>query len=165
MLDIKNIEDRHYKSINLLDDYDHQNIKKKENIIATYELRYEEAKFIIKKMMYNNRNDLFGLEKDESFKSSIELINQKFNEEDIYYSLEEKAANLLYLIVKNHSFVDGNKRIAAEIFLYFLYKNKYFDLEDCNDFTSSELSTIIIMIALSNPNDKNLIINYITNII
>lgn len=164
-MNIKEIETKHSRPLLLLDEYDHQNILKRESRIPIYEFNYEEASSIVKQMMFNNKNDLFGIEKDMSFESSIETINQQFNGESLYYSLEEKAAVLLYLVVKNHSFVDGNKRIAATIFLYYLYKNEYFDSNDCNHFISSELATLIIMITISNPNDKQLIIDYITNLL
>lgn len=163
-MSIENIELRHIKALTLLDNYDHQNIKKKNKHEAIYILEYDEAINIVKQMMFNNKNDLFGIEKDDSFKSSIKMINQEFNNVNLYESLEEKAANLLYLIVKNHSFIDGNKRIAAAIFLYYLYKNDYFCKDNINTFTSSELATLIIMISLSDGNDKELIVDYITNV-
>lgn len=90
---------------------------------ATYVLSYEEFRSLIDQMRFNADSDLFGHEKDDSFKGSIGNIYQSFGGEDIYPTLEEKAANLLYFVTKNHSFSDRNKRIAATIFLYFLDKN------------------------------------------
>lgn len=90
---------------------------------VTYVLSYEEFRSLIDQMRFNADSDLFGHEKDDSFKGSIGNIYQSFGGEDIYPTLEEKAANLLYFVTKNHSFSDRNKRIAATIFLYFLDKN------------------------------------------
>ena len=110
-------------ALNLLDDYDHETIIKPQGTQATFRLEYDICKEIIASMQYFSRSDIFGKEKDESFRSSISAIYQTFEGNEVYPSLEEKAANLLYFIVKNHSFVDGNKRIAAAIFLYFLERN------------------------------------------
>ena len=125
-LDSKQILDvieKYTVALDLLDDYDHQKIEKPSGNIATYVLTYDECKNVISNMKFGNESDLFGNEKDDSFKSSINAIYQTFGGQEVYPSLEEKAANLLYLITKNHSFSDGNKRIAAALFLYFLDKN------------------------------------------
>lgn len=98
-------------------------MKRPEGSKATYVLSYEEFRSLIDQMRFNADSDLFGHEKDDSFKGSIGNIYQSFGGEDIYPTLEEKAANLLYFVTKNHSFSDRNKRIAATIFLYFLDKN------------------------------------------
>ena len=110
-------------ALDLLDDYDHQKIEKPKGNTATYTLTYEECRKVIDGMKFGSESELFGNEKDDSFKSSINAIYQTFGGQDVYPTLEEKAANLLYLITKNHSFSDGNKRIAAALFLYFLDKN------------------------------------------
>lgn len=107
-------------ALNLLDYYDHQYMKRPEGHKATYVITYEECRSIIDMMNFKKESELFGNEKDDSFKGSIGNIYQTYNGEDVYPTLEEKAANLLYFITKNHSFSDGNKRIAATIFLYFL---------------------------------------------
>ena len=93
-----------------------------------YQLGYDEAikQINLAKDVFGN-SELFGLEKDESFKSSLSTIYQTFEGKDLYPSIEEKAANLLYFITKNHSFTDGNKRIAAFLFLFFLERNKVKD--------------------------------------
>ena len=110
-------------ALDLLDDYDHQKIEKPKGNTATYTLTYKECRKVIDGMKFGSESELFGNEKDDSFKSSINAIYQTFGGQDVYPTLEEKAANLLYLITKNHSFSDGNKRIAAALFLYFLDKN------------------------------------------
>lgn len=106
-------------ALDMLDDYDHQTMSKPKGNAATYTLTYDECREVIDKMKFATDSNLFGNEKDDSFKGSIGAIYQSFDGEDLYPSLEEKAANLLYFVTKNHSFSDGNKRIAATMFLYF----------------------------------------------
>ena len=110
-------------ALDILDDYDHQTLAKPRGNRATYVLTYDECRSVIDKMKFSSDGDLFGNEKDDSFKGSIGAIYQSFDGKDLYPSLEEKAANLLYFVTKNHSFSDGNKRIAATMFLYFPDKN------------------------------------------
>ncbi len=110
-------------ALDLLDDYDHQRINLPEGTRATYALSYDECIAAIKSMRFAAESDLFGVEKDDSFRSSIASIHQTFDGQEIYPTLQEKASNLLYFIIKNHSFLDGNKRIAATMFLYFLDRN------------------------------------------
>lgn len=117
------VVERYSQALDLLDAYDHQNMIRPKGNIATYILTYEECRKVIDSMKFGNSSKLFGNEKDDSFKGSIGAIYQSFGGEDLYPTLEEKAANLLYFITKNHSFSDGNKRIAATMFLYFLDKN------------------------------------------
>src|SRR5690606_2886926 len=114
------------RALDILDDYDHQKLQipeqKEENL---YRITYEEAKKAIEELGRQTQfQGLFGKEKDDSFKSSLNTIYQTFGGMDLYPSTEEKAANLLYFIVKNHSFTDGNKRIAAFLFVHFLNQNK-----------------------------------------
>lgn len=103
------VVEQYTMALDLLDDYDHQCIGKPEGNKSTYVLTYKECKDVINNMKFNTDNDLFGNEKDDSFHSSIGAIYQTFDEEDVYPSVEEKAANLLYFVTKNHSFSDGNK--------------------------------------------------------
>lgn len=113
------------KGLALLDDYDHEELDKKGTTLKeTIYPSYNDYMRLINNMYSNFKSDVFAKPKDDSFKSSIGQIMQGFGDEDLYPSIEEKAANLLYFIVKNHSFVDGNKRIAAACFLYFLEQNK-----------------------------------------
>ena len=114
-------------------------------------------------MKFSQRNDLFGNEKDDSFKSSINAIYQTFAGEEIYPSLEEKAGNLLYFITKNHSFSDGNKRIAATMFLYFLEKNNALTKNGQKVIDDDTLVAITIMIAESKPDEKDTMIKLIMN--
>lgn len=153
-------------ALSLLDDYDHQCMKRPEGSKATYILSYEECRSLIDQMRFNADSNLFGHEKDDSFKGSIGNIYQSFGGEEIYPTLEEKAANLLYFITKNHSFSDGNKRIAATVFLYFLDKNGILYDEDGNkriaDYT---LVALTIMIAESRIEEKEMMVSIIMNCI
>lgn len=153
-------------ALTLLDDYDHQCMKRPEGSKATYVLSYEECRNLIEQMRFNADSDLFGHEKDDSFKGSIGNIYQSFGGEDVYPSLEEKAANLLYFVTKNHSFSDGNKRIAATVFLYFLDKNGILYDENGNkriaDYT---LVALTIMIAESRTEEKEMMVSIIMNCI
>jgi prophage maintenance system killer protein len=110
--------------------------------------------------------DLFGKEKDESFKSSISTIYQSFDGKDLYPSIEEKAANLIYFITKNHSFVDGNKRIAAMMFLYFLERNRIlYNSNGDKRIADNALVALTLMIAVSKPAEKDTIVTVIVNLI
>lgn len=150
-------------ALNLLDDYDHQRIGKPQGTEATYILAYDECKQVISQMRFAAESDLFGNEKDESFNASIGSIYQTFDGHDVYKSLQEKAANLLYFITKNHSFTDGNKRIAAMIFLYFLDKNGMLFTEEGKIIEDNTLVAITIMIAESKPEEKEAMVNLVMN--
>lgn len=116
-------------------------------------------------MKFKNDSTLFGIEKDESFKSSISTIYATFDGEDLYESIQEKAASLLYFITKNHSFIDGNKRIAAAVFLYFLSKNNYFYVDNEKVISDETLVAITIMIASSKPSEKDIIIDLVVHLL
>ncbi|WP_455966876.1 RhuM family protein [Bacteroides fluxus] len=158
------VVEQYTMALDLLDDYDHQCIGKPEGNKATYILSYEECRKVINDMKFNTHNDLFGNEKDDSFHSSIGAIYQTFGGEDVYPSVEEKAANLLYFVTKNHSFSDGNKRIAATIFLYFLQKNGilYRDNRE-KRIDDSTLVAVTIMIAESRIEEKELMTRLVMN--
>lgn len=149
------------KALNLLDDYDHQTLKKPDGTIGCYRITYEECRKIIDSMKFDSK--IFGVEKDGSFNSSINAIYQSAFSEDVYKTVEEKAANLLYFITKNHSFVDGNKRIAASIFLYFLDRNNILYLDGAKRLQDAALVAITILIAESKPEEKEIIIDLIMN--
>ena len=163
---VLSVIDNYNTALTLLDDYDHQCMKRPEGSKATYVLSYEECRNLIDQMRFNADSDLFGHEKDDSFKGSIGNIYQSFGGEDVYPSLEEKAANLLYFVTKNHSFSDGNKRIAATVFLYFLDKNGILYDENGNkriaDYT---LVALTIMIAESRTEEKEMMVSIIMNCI
>jgi len=155
-------------ALEILDQYDYQTLKI-ENTSGKeiYQLTYEEAirQINLVKETYGN-SGLFGNEKDDSFKSSLATIYQTFGGVDLYPSVEEKAANLLYFIVKNHSFSDGNKRIAAFLFLYFLEKNGLLFTENGEKrIADNALVALTLMIAVSKPEEKETMIKVIVNLI
>ena len=156
--------ERYSTALDLLDDYDHQTMRRPKGSEATYVLTYEECRNVIDSMRFGNESALFGNEKDDSFKGSIGNIYQSFAGQEAYPTLEEKAANLLYFVTKNHSFSDGNKRIAAAIFLYFLDKNEVlFDDAGNKRIDDHTLVALTIMIAESRPEEKEMIISVIMN--
>ena len=159
------VVERYSQALELLDAYDHQNMERPKGNKATYILTYEECRKVIDNMKFGDSSSLFGNEKDDSFKGSIGTIYQSFAGEDLYPTLEEKAANLLYFVTKNHSFFDGNKRIAATIFLYFLDKNDVLFKNGEKLIDDHTLVALTIMIAESNPEEKEMMISVIMNCI
>lgn len=157
--------ERYNTALDLLDDYDHQRMKRPKGTEAVYVLTYEECRAVIDSMKFAESSDLFGNEKDDSFKGSIGNIYQSFAGEDVYPTLEEKAANLLYFVTKNHSFSDGNKRIAATMFLYFLDKNGVLFCDGKKLIEDHTLVALTIMIAESKPDEKEMMISVIMNCI
>jgi len=155
-------------ALDILDRYDYQNLDIRQTSgKETYQLDYNEAKkqIAIAKKAYGN-SELFGREKDDSLKSSLSTIYQTFDGKDLYPSVEEKAANLLYFITKNHSFTDGNKRIAAFIFLYFLERNRIlFDNFGKKRIADNALVALTLMIAVSKPEEKDTMVKVIVNLI
>jgi prophage maintenance system killer protein len=156
-------------ALETLDKYDHQRLTIETPFEETEinRLTYEDA---IKQIMiwrdYQKAGNLFGNEKDQSFKSSLETIYQTFDTIDLYPTFEEKAANLLYYIVKNHSFSDGNKRIAAGLFVYFLdMNNKLLNDEGNKRIGDNALVAITIMIAESKSEEKDMMVKLVVNLI
>ena len=151
------------KALDLLDDYDHRTLKKVEGNIDERKIKYEDCINIINKLRFNEESSLFAVERDKGLESIIGNIYQSFDGQDIYKSIEEKAANFLYLIVKNHVFADGNKRIAATLFIYFLnfygilYKNEKQVIDN------NTLAALTLLIAESNPKEKDVIIDLVMN--
>ena len=166
MLDAKqvlSVVEQYTVALDMLDDYDHQRISKPKGNATTYVLTYEECKDVISKMKFTSGSELFGNEKDDSFAGSIGTIYQTFGGQDVYPSVEEKAANLLYFVTKNHSFSDGNKRIAATMFLYFLDKNGMLMLDGNKIIEDYTLVAITIMIAESKPEEKETMVKLVMN--
>ena len=150
-------------ALNLLDDYDHKRISKPRGTINNSKINYEDCMNIINKLKFNNDSDLFALERDKGLKAIIGNIFQSFDGKDLYPTTEEKAANFLYLIIKNHVFIDGNKRIAATLFIYFL---EYYNLLYINErqvIDNNTLVAITLLIAQSNPKEKEILIDLIMN--
>lgn len=162
---VLNVVEKYSEALNLLDSYDHQNMARPKGNEAVYILTYEECRKVIDEMRYGDESDIFGKEKDDSFKGSIGNIYQSFAGQEIYPSLEEKAANLLYFVTKNHSFWDGNKRIAATMFLYFLDKNGVLFADGEKLIDDHTLVALTIMIAESKAEEKEMMISVIMNCI
>ena len=162
---VLSVIEKYSLALDLLDDYDHQTMKRPDGNKAVYILSYEECRQVIDSMKFSTDSDLFGNEKDDSCKGSIGNIYQSFAGQDIYPTLEEKAANLLYFITKNHSFSDGNKRIAATMFLYFLDKNGILFTDGNKLIDDHTLVALTIMIAESKPDEKEMMISVIMNCI
>lgn len=160
---VLSVIERYNTALELLDDYDHQTMVRPRGSEATYVLTYDECMEVISSMRFGDESDLFGKEKDDSFKGSIGNIYQSFAGQDVYESLEEKAANLLYFVTKNHSFFDGNKRIAATMFLYFLDKNDALFQDGEKRLDDSTLVALTIMIAESRPEEKEMMISVTMN--
>ncbi|MEI8115359.1 MAG: RhuM family protein [Bacteroidia bacterium] len=164
---LKIISDYAY-ALDILDRYDYQSLEIKDTSgKEIYQLTYEEAirQIELVKKAHGN-SDLFGHEKDDSFQSSVSTIYQTFGGIDLYPSIEEKAANLLYFITKNHSFSDGNKRIAAFLFLYFLERNGIlFDENGNKRIADNTLVALTLMIAISKPEEKDTMTKVIVNLI
>lgn len=160
---VLNVIQKYSKALELLDSYDHQNMERPKGNTATYELTYEECMDVVSQMRFGAESDLFGKEKDDSFKGSIGNIYQSFSGQELYPTLEEKAAHLLYFVTKNHSFLDGNKRIAATMFLYFLDKNGVLFNDDEKLIDDHTLVALTIMIAESKPEEKEMMITVIMN--
>ena len=155
-------------ALDVLDDYDHGRVEiKSATAKESYQLTYDEGKRLIEQMRQKfGASSLFGHEKDGSFKSALGAIYQTFGGKDLYPSVEEKAANLLYLVVKNHAFTDGNKRIAAALFVWFLDRNKILYKKDGSKrIADNALVAITLMIAESQPKEKNVIAALVVNLI
>ena len=150
-------------ALNLLDDYDHRRIIKPNGTINENKINYEDCMNIVNKLKFSSDSDLFALERDSGVEAIIFDIYQTFDGKDLYSSIEEKAANFLYLIIKNHVFIDGNKRIAATLFIYFLkfYNLLYKDGKQVID--NNTLVAITLLIAQSNPKEKEILVDLVMN--
>ena len=151
------------KALDLLDDYDHKRITKPKGNIDEREISYDNCKEIISMLKFGTDSNLFGQERNEGLKSIIGTIYQTFGGKDLYPSTEEKAANFLYLITKNHTFIDGNKRIAATLFIYFLNFYDILYADDRQVIDNNTLVALTLLIAQSNPKEKEIMIDLIMN--
>lgn len=149
-------------ALDLLDAYDHQTVGKPKARSRSVELTYADCRAFIDSMKFAETSPLFGNEKDGSFKSALGAVYQSFGGKDLYPSAQEKAANLLYLVTKNHGFSDGNKRIAAGLFLYFLQRNRLLLRKDGSKrIADSTLVALTVMIAESRPAEKEMMVNLV----
>ena len=150
--------------------YDDGRIKIRKTTIPTFKLSYEECRRNIDNISIELRakkeaSSLFGQETNNKFKSIIGVIDQTFDSVNLYKSIEEKAANIFYLIIKDHPFSDGNKRIAAILFVYYLEKNNFLYKNYQKKISNNALISLALLIATSDPKDKDLLIKIITSLI
>lgn len=154
---------KYSKALDLLDDYDHKSLEKPKGSNSEKQIKYDDCIKIINKLRFNEESDIFAIERNKGLEAIIGNIYQTFDGVDVYKSVEEKAANFLYMIVKNHVFVDGNKRIAATLFIYFLnfYDILYKDNNHVID--NNTLASLTLLIAQSNPKEKEVMIDLVMN--
>lgn len=150
-------------ALDLLDDYDHKRITKPNGTRDNKQINYEDCLNIITKLKFGNNSNLFALERNQGLKEIIGTIYQSFDGKDLYPTTEEKAANFLYLIIKNHAFIDGNKRIAATLFIYFLEFYNILYNENGQVIDNNTLVAITLLIAESNPKEKNILTDLVMN--
>ena len=151
------------KALDLLDDYDHRTLLKPKGNNSKNQIKYEDCLDVINKLRFNQESSLFAIERNNGLEAIINNIYQTFDNNDVYKSIEEKASNFLYMIVKNHVFIDGNKRIAATLFIYFL---SYYDIlykDDKQVIDNNTLTALTLLIAESNPKEKEVIIDLVMN--
>ena len=162
-MEIIKVINNYSNALNLLDDYDNRRITKPNGTKSIKQVTYEDCISVIDKLKFNNDSDLFALERNKGLQEIIGTIYQSFDGNDLYPTIEEKAANFLYLIIKNHTFIDGNKRIAATLFIYFL---KFYNIlynESIQVIDNNTLVAITLLIAQSNPKEKNILIDLVMN--
>ena len=162
--EVLNVVEAYSNALTLLDDYDHGTIPKPDGIASIYRLTYEECRELIDSMKYGNDSDVFGVEKEVGkLNGIIAAVYQNVFETELYPSIEEKTANLLYFLIKDHPFVDGCKRIGAAIFLEFLNKNKHLIIDGKQIISDSALVAITLMIAQSRPEEKETMVKLVMN--
>ena len=150
-------------ALNLLDDYDHKTLVKPKGTNSDEKINYADCMNIVNKLRFNSDSNLFALERDKGLKSIIGNIYGSFEGQDVYPSIEEKAANFLYLITKNHTFIDGNKRIAATLFIYFLEFYNILYKNGLQVIDNNTLVAVTLLIAQSNPKEKDILIDLVMN--
>lgn len=150
-------------ALNLLDDYDHKRISKPIGTTNNNKIVYEDCLDIINELKISSDSDLFALERNQGLRAIIGNIYQSFDGKDLYPTIEEKAANFLYLITKNHTFIDGNKRIAATLFIYFLEFYNLLHKDNRLVIDNNTLVSVTLLIAESNPKEKDILIDLVIN--
>ena len=162
-MEIIKVINNYSSDLNLLDDYDHKTVSKPKENISNDKIRYEDCINIIDKLRFNSNSKLFALERDKGLQAIIGNIYASFDGKDVYSTIEEKAANFLYLITKNHTFIDGNKRIAATLFIYFLDFYNILYKNDVQVIDNNTLVALTLLIAESNPKEKNILVDLVMN--
>lgn len=159
------------KSLSILENYDNDKLTFNKGTKEKYKITYENACEIIQKLKENlmkkkEASNLFGIEIDEKLKAIIGNIYQTFHGKEVYKSIEEKAAHLLYFVIKDHPFSDGNKRIGSILFIYYLEKNNFlYDKSGQKKINDNALTALALLIAISNPNEKDKMIKITTNLL
>lgn len=153
------------KALDTLDKYDHHQIKKPKGTKSDEIIKYEDCLEVINKMSFKETSPIFGRERDQGLESVIRNVYQEFGGQALYPSIEEKACNFLYFIVKDHIFVDGNKRIGATLFLYFLNFYGLLRREGKNIIEPETLVAVTLFVAQSNPKEKDVVIDLLMNIL
>ena len=162
-MEIIKVINNYSSALNLLDDYDHKRVLKPTGSSSLDKIKYEDCIDIINKLKFNNDSKLFALERDRGLESIIGNIYASFDGKDVYPTIEEKAANFLYLITKNHTFIDGNKRIAATLFIYFLNFYNILYKNDIQIIDNNTLVALTLLIAQSNPKEKEILVDLVMN--
>jgi len=169
--EVKELASAYSKALTILKQYDHDELKIVARKKPAFSFKYEDAKKIVEGLKkellaVKEAGGLFGQEYRGKFESVIKNLCQTFGGKELYKSVEEKAANLLYLAAKDHPFADGNKRIAAFLFVYFLHKNKYlYKKSGEKKISDSALVALTLLVAISNPKDKDTMVKIITNLL
>lgn len=157
---------KYEKALELLDQYDHQDVSKPKGTNSIKSLSYQETRNLIDSMKFSDSSSVFGVEKENGKLNGIlESIELTAFNKSIYSSLEEKAANLLYFLIKDHPFVDGCKRIAASIFLIYLHKNNALLIDGFPSLSNGTLASLVLLIAESKPEEKDIMIKIIMSIL
>ena len=164
--ELSKVINEYTRALDLLDSYDHQTLAKPKGTQSDYVMTYQEAREVIDSMKFKDMSDVFGVEKEQGkLNGIIEQIYQNVFGQELYPSLEEKAAHLLYFLAKDHPFADGCKRIAATLFINFLYKNNHLYRSNKQIISNEALVAITILTAESNPDEMEIIVKLITNLL
>ena len=164
--ELSKVINEYTRALDLLDSYDHQTLEKPKGAKSDYVMTYAEAREIIDSMKFNEMSSVFGVEKEQGkLNGIIEQVYQNVFGQELYPSIEEKAAHLLYFLVKDHPFADGCKRIAATLFINFLYKNNHLYRNNQQIISNEALVAITILTAESNPSEMEIIVKLIMNLL
>ena len=165
-IDVLKAVNLYTEALMLLDQYDHQSLNKPEGNKPIYRITYEECRRMVEAMEDTFHSDVFGIEKEEGkVEGILAAVYQSVFGGDVYPSLEEKAANLLYFMIKDHPYADGCKRIAASLFLEFLNKNNFLYKDGTKRISDGAMVAITLMIAESNPSEKDIMVNLVMNLL
>ena len=164
--EISKVINEYTRALDLLDNYDHQCLEKPKGSKSDYIMTYEEVRDIIDSMKFNEMSNVFGVEKEQGkLNGIIAQVYQNVFGQELYPSIEEKAAHLLYFLVKDHPFADGCKRIAATLFINFLYKNNHLYRDNKQIISNEALVAITILTAESHPDEMEIVVKLVMNLL